>query len=119
MEALEAGERMTATLSERLHAVMESAAQLPIERQNELAARIEALLDELDEAAWDVAFADPRSADFFAELAAEAEAAHAEPRWSFPKPKGWTEADEARERELDRQAGIPTPEEAGEVENEE
>lgn len=97
---------MATTLSERLHAVMESAAQLPIERQNELAARIEALLDELDEAAWDAAFADPRSAGFFAEIAAEAETAEAEPRRSFPKPKGWTEADEARERELDRQVGI-------------
>ncbi|HST88835.1 MAG TPA: hypothetical protein VLJ14_10685 [Ktedonobacterales bacterium] len=109
---------MATGLSERLHAVMESAAQLPIERQNELAARIEALLDDLDEAAWDAAFADPRSADFFAELAAEAKADDTDLREAFPKPKGWTEADEARERELDRQAGIPTPEEAGEVEGE-
>ena len=93
---------MATTLSERLHAVMESAAQLPIERQNELAARIESLLDELDEAAWDAAFADPRSADFFAELAAEAEEANAELHRSFPKPKEWTKADEARERDLDR-----------------
>ncbi len=65
------------------------------------------LLDDPDEAAWDAAFADPRSVGFFAELAAEAEVANAEPCQPFPKPKGWTEADEARERDLDRQAGIP------------
>ena len=52
---------------------MDSAARLPRERQDELAARIEELLDELDSAAWDAAFVEPGSADFFAELAAEAQ----------------------------------------------
>jgi hypothetical protein len=94
---------MTTILSERLQAAMENAARLPIERQDELAARIEALLDELDEAAWDAAFADPRSQAFFAELAQEADSP---PRRPFSKPAGWTDADEAAERDLDRQAGI-------------
>ena len=108
---------MATILSERLQAAIDSAARLPRERQDELAARIEALLDEVDEAVWEAAFADPNSAAFFAELAAEADAADSGPRQPFPKPAGWTEADEARERELDRLAGIPTPEEAGEAED--
>jgi hypothetical protein len=112
----EAGEPMATILSERLQAAIESAARLPRGRQDELAARIEALLDEGDEAVWEAAFADPRSAAFFAELAAEADGADTGPRQPFPKPAGWTEADEAYERELDRLAGVPTPEEAGEAE---
>ena len=82
---------MTAILSERLKAAIDSAAQLPRERQDELAARIEALLDELDEVAWDAAFADVRSPNFFAELAAEADAG---PHRPFPTPAGWIEKDE-------------------------
>ena len=65
---------MATILSARLQAAIDSAARLPRERQDELAARIEALLDAGDEAVWEAAFADPGSAAFFAELAAEADA---------------------------------------------
>jgi hypothetical protein len=99
---------MATIQSERLQAAIDSAARLPRERQDELAERIEALLDELDEADWDAAFADPRSSAFFAELAAEASEG---PNRPFPTPQGWTEADEAAERERDRLAGLLTPDE--------
>ena len=77
---------MTTILSERLQAAMDSAARLPRERQDELAARIEEPLDELDSAAWDAAFVEPGSADFFAELAADVESGPTRP---FPsRPRG-------------------------------
>jgi hypothetical protein len=107
---------MAAILSERLQAAMESAreaaAQLPPDRQDALAERIEQLLEEVADAAWGARFADPRSRALFAELAGEADAAEAAGTTRpFPKAAGWTEVDEVVERELDRRASIPTPEE--------
>ena len=57
-------------LTERLKAVVESAAHLPPEAQDALA---EQIADFLDEAQWDAQFADPRSEAFFARQAEAAE----------------------------------------------
>jgi len=63
---------MTGTLQE----MFERIERLPDPVQTEAAARISELLDELEDRAWEEAFADPASNAFFA--AAEAEIAQAE-----------------------------------------
>lgn len=70
-------------LTDPLRAVVDSAADIPTDAQDKLAAQIEIWLDALDDALWDQQFADPRSQAVFAELAAQAEQG---PFLPFPTP---------------------------------
>jgi hypothetical protein len=56
-----------------LRNLMETLAHLPEQYQLEAVQRIQPIVDELDDRAWDEAFADPRSDAFFAEAEAELE----------------------------------------------
>ncbi len=56
-----------------LRNLMETLAHLPEPYQQEAVQRIQPIVDELDDRAWDEAFADPRSEAFLQELAEEAE----------------------------------------------
>ncbi len=76
-------------LIERLKAAMESAARLPPEAQDALAHQIE---QAIDNALWDAELDDPQYDDVIDALIAEAESEEPLP---FPKPAGWTAADEA------------------------
>ncbi|HKV85181.1 MAG TPA: hypothetical protein VJN88_11525 [Ktedonobacterales bacterium] len=71
-------------LTDRLRAVVDSAADFSPDAQDKLAAQIEAWLDALDDALWDQQFADPRSQAIFAEMAAQAEKG---PFLPFPTPE--------------------------------
>jgi hypothetical protein len=70
-------------ITDRLRTALDSAADIPPEAQDQLAARIEAWLDALDDALWDQQFADPRSQAVFAGLAAQAQRG---PFLPFPTP---------------------------------
>lgn len=76
-------------LKTALERVAERAASLSPEEQERLAAQIESAIDN---AVWDVQLRDPRN-----DAAVEAliEAAKRDEKLPFPKPAGWTEADEA------------------------
>lgn len=82
-------------LTERLKAVMEGAAHLSPEAQDQLA---EQIADILDEAMWDAQFADPLSRGFFDELAAQA---NRSPFHPWPTPPDWTAPDEETEAAAD------------------
>jgi hypothetical protein len=56
-----------------LRNLMETLAHLPESYQQEAVSKIQPIVDELDDRAWDEAFADPRSEAFFRELTEEAE----------------------------------------------
>ena len=56
-----------------LRNLMETLAHLPESYQQEAACKIQPIVDELDDRAWDEAFSDPRSDAFFAEAEAELE----------------------------------------------
>lgn len=56
-----------------LRNLMETLAHLPKSFQQEAVCKIQPIVDELDDRAWDEAFADPRSEAFFHELTEEAE----------------------------------------------
>lgn len=85
-------------LTERLKAVMEGAAHLSPEAQDQLA---EQIADILDEAMWDAQFADPLSRGFFDELAAQANRGSFHP---WPTPPDWTASDEETEAAADAAA---------------
>lgn len=59
-------------MTEKLRAVYEQAQELPEETQNELAARIEAMLDELSEREWERIISQPHVIQAIIELEAEA-----------------------------------------------
>lgn len=82
-------------ITERLKAVIEDAARLSPEAQDQLA---EQIADILDEALWDAQFADPLSRGFFDELAAQAERG---PSHTWPTPPNWTASDEESESAMD------------------
>jgi hypothetical protein len=56
-----------------LHNLMETLAHLPEAYQQEAVRRIQPIVEELDDRAWDEGFADTRSDTFFAEAEAELE----------------------------------------------
>lgn len=58
---------------DELRNLMETLARLPESFQREAARRIQSVVEELDDRAWDVAFADSRSGVLLRELAAETE----------------------------------------------
>lgn len=59
-------------MTEKLRAVYEQAQELPEETQNELAARIEAMMDELSEREWERIISQPHVIQAIIELEAEA-----------------------------------------------
>jgi hypothetical protein len=75
-------------LNERLKAALDSASALPPEVQDKVAAQIESALRN---ARWDAQLNDPQYDDVIRELIAAAEQEEPLP---FPKPEGWTEADD-------------------------
>ena len=88
-------------ITDRLRAAVEDATDIPPEAQDQLAARIEAWLDALDDALWDQQFADPRSQAVFAELAAQAQQGPFLPSapadMGDPDPEDETQASERRQ----------------------
>ena len=63
-------------MTEKLRAVYEQAQELPEETQNELAARIEAMLDELSEREWERIISQPHVIQAIIELEEEAKQRH-------------------------------------------
>ena len=80
-------------VTERLQAAIEQAAQLTPEAQDKIAAQLESAVRN---ALWDAQLNDPQYDHVLEELIAEAEAQEPLP---FPKPEGWTAADDADETE--------------------
>ncbi len=80
-------------LNERLKAALESASQLPPEVQEKVAAQIESAVRN---ALWDAQLNDPQYDDVIRELIAAAEREEPLP---FPKPEGWTDADDKDDAE--------------------
>ena len=76
-------------ISERLKAALDSASQLPPELQDKVAAQIESAVRN---ALWDAQLNDPQYDDVIRELIAAAEREEPLP---FPKPQGWSDADDA------------------------
>ena len=56
-------------MTERLRQALERIKQLPDADQDEAAARIQAIAEEMAERRWDALFADPRSERFFDQIA--------------------------------------------------
>lgn len=74
---------------ERLQAAVESAAQLSPEEQDKIAAQLESAVHN---ALWDAQLNDPQYDHIIADLIAQAEKEQDLP---FPRPSGWSEADDA------------------------
>jgi uncharacterized protein (DUF2267 family) len=80
-------------ITDRLRAVVDSAAQLPPEAQDKVAAQLERAVRN---ALWDAQLGDPQYDHILEELIARAD--EQEPL-HFPVPQGWTEADDADDTE--------------------
>lgn len=76
-------------ITERLQAAVDNAVQLPPEAQDKVAAQLESAVRN---ALWDAQLNDPQYDYVLEELIARADEQESLP---FPKPEGWTEADEA------------------------